>query len=119
MNHIQKEQVFLTNLAKTRSIKRRRELLNQANTHQILLIVEICLNILKMRIPLKRAQIRRLKEYEGFIRRLARVRSEKSARNLLQVGSGFPLLGVLLKPVIGALIKATPGIVASLALSKS
>ena len=107
--HIVKNSEFLTQLSKTRRAnKRRLVLLQQATTEQILCLVEICLNILKARLPLKNVQKRQLHAYADTIRRLSRVRSASSAKRIIlssQKGCGslasyVPILANLIMPIL-------------------
>lgn len=87
---------FLKKLAYSRSFVKRNQLIINATTDEILTIVEICVNILRYRFPLKSRQRRRLSIYAEFLRKLSKVRSDKSARVLLQKGEGFPFAALLL-----------------------
>uniref|UniRef100_A0A1I8AXK8 AAA+ ATPase domain-containing protein n=1 Tax=Meloidogyne hapla TaxID=6305 RepID=A0A1I8AXK8_MELHA len=89
-------------LPKTRSERKRRRLLKQANTQHLLAIAEICLNIVKARYKLTTRQRKRLLPYAGFVRRMSRARSEKGARKLLiQKGNGVGgVLAALLTPIL-------------------
>ena len=107
--HIVKNSEFLTQLSKTRRAnKRRLVLLQQATTEQLLCLVEICLNILKARLPLKNVQKRQLYAYADTIRRLSRVRSASSAKRIIlssQKGCGslagfVPILANLIMPIL-------------------
>ena len=93
---------FLKSLTKTKSSKKRRQLLKAALTEELLAIVEICLNILKGNLKLFARQKRRLIPYVDFLRSMSRVRSERGARKLLiQKGSGAGgLFAALLTPVL-------------------
>ena len=97
---------FLLQLARaTRADKRRLSLIQKATPEQLLSIVEICLNILKSRLPLTKPQRRVLATQALCIRRLSRTRNAKGAKSLLtQKGSGVPafisLLANLALPIL-------------------
>jgi hypothetical protein len=99
---------FLSTLRRARSTKRRQELIRLATPEQLLSIVEVAHNILELDAksgkPLFRLsarQRRKLIPSASIIRRIARVRSERSARHHIQKGSGIPaLLASLLAPVV-------------------
>lgn len=61
--------------------------------------MEVALNVLKSRFPLKPTQRRRLLPLASEVRRLSRSRSAKTARHLVQIG-GNPLLAALLVPIV-------------------
>lgn len=100
---------FLKALARTRSIRKRKRLLKYAGADQLLALVEICLNILLARFRLTTRQRKRLLPHAEFVRKLARRRTERSARQLLvQKGSGIGgLFASLLTPIIIELAKNT------------
>lgn len=93
---------FLHQLASTKSENKKRKLLKQAATDQLLALAEICLNIVKSRFKLTTRQKKRLLPYADFVRRLSRARSERGARKILvQRGSGFGgVFAALLTPVL-------------------
>jgi hypothetical protein len=90
---------FLRNLVRTKSEKKRAQMIHEATTDQLLAIAETALNVLKGRLPLTSKQRERLVPYANFVRKLARSRRENSARNVIQVGGG-PLLASLITPVL-------------------
>lgn len=94
-----KHQDFLWRLARARSNKSRHQLLYDATTEEILTVVEICINILKFRFPMKERQLKRLAHHARLLRQLARVRSEQSARKILLKGEGA-MFAALLIPVL-------------------
>lgn len=92
---------FLHSIAESgRSAGKLRARLATANTEQLLCFVEICLNILRNRLPLDRRQLARLRTHAQQIRTLARARSVQSARRLLQSGSGAPAVAALIASVV-------------------
>ncbi|KAL3085955.1 hypothetical protein niasHS_008997 [Heterodera schachtii] len=74
---------YLKSLGRTTSHKKRRHLLSSADCEELLTLVEICLNLLNGSFCLTRKQKQKLLPFANTIRRLARVRSEQSARKLI------------------------------------
>ncbi|KAL3069561.1 hypothetical protein niasHT_031509 [Heterodera trifolii] len=74
---------YLKSLGRTTSHKKRRHLLSTAGCEELLTLVEICLNLLNGSFCLTRKQKQKLLPFANTIRRLARVRSEQSARKLI------------------------------------
>lgn len=106
---IKRNSTFLRRLATTKSEKIRKRLLDNASTEQILALVEICMNILKFRFKLKNLQRRKLAVHAHAVRKLGRARCEKSARRVLQTGSGnmfAPLILPVLSTLVGSLISS-------------
>ena len=98
-------------LAAALSRQRRKHLIHNANTKQILALVEIALNLLKGRVPICANQKQRLGTHASDIRRLARVRSDKTARKVLlkseQQGSGpFAVASIISRLVVPFIIDA-------------
>jgi hypothetical protein len=93
---------FLKQLAATKSDRKKNSLLLQATSDQILAIVEICANVLKYNFSLTGKQKRKLAKFADYYRALSRARTERSARNRLQQGSGVALAAIL-APIVGAL----------------
>lgn len=89
---------FVRALCRTKSSKKVSRSLANATDEQLLTLVEIALNILRSRFPLKSSQIRKLLPYADFVRKLSRCRSSKTARQIVQKG-GNPLLSALLIPI--------------------
>ncbi|KAL3117847.1 hypothetical protein niasHT_001438 [Heterodera trifolii] len=100
---------YLKSLGKTTSHKKRRHLLSTAGCEELLTLVEICLNLLNGSFCLTRKQKQKLLPFANTIRRLARVRSEQSARKLIlqqPQQEGGSLFAPLLAPI---LLEAAPG----------
>jgi hypothetical protein len=93
---------FLKQLGATKSDRKKNALLLQATSDQILAIVEICANVLKFNFSLTGKQKRKLAKFADYYRALSRARTERSARNRLQQGSGVALAAIL-APIVGAL----------------
>ncbi|KAL7075297.1 hypothetical protein ACQ4LE_005873 [Meloidogyne hapla] len=84
-------------------MRRRKRILKQTNTEQLLSLAEICLNILRNRVQLTKRQKCRLVPYADFVRSVSRVRTERGARRMvIQKGNGLPLgfFPALLTPII-------------------
>jgi hypothetical protein len=92
---------FLKRLTRTRSVAKRSKLLKDASCEELLAIVEIATNILKGKFCLKPRQKRKLIPFANYIRKTARLRSEKSARQYFsQTGGQAAIFGALLAPVL-------------------
>jgi len=99
---------FLKQLAKTRSLTKRRRLLKKASTDQLLSLTEICFNIVRDKFKLNKRQKSRLLPFANFVRRVSRLKSERGAkRTVIQQGSGLPigLFPAVLTPIIIELTK--------------
>lgn len=92
--------VWLRRLARTKSHARRLRLVADAGTDQLLALVEVAANLIRRRFPLSIRQRERLAPFAQAVRSLARARSEKTAKRLVQKGAGGPLLASLLVPVL-------------------
>jgi len=90
---------FLKHICKTRSAKKQTKLLKEATTDQLLSLVEVCSNILRGRFTLNNRQKAKLHPFASVLRKLARARSERTARRIVQTGGG-PLLPALLAPIL-------------------
>src|SRR4051812_4537024 len=94
---------YLKNLLRTKSIRRRRQLLKEISLPQLLAITEICHNILMNCFKLTTRQKNRMLPYADFIRRQGRIRTERGARSLiLKKGNELhiDLFPSLLTPII-------------------
>lgn len=96
---------FLERVARTRSAHRRHRYIEEADADQLLAIVECCFNVLRARLPLTRHQRARLAEHATHIRRISRVRTERSARKVIQSGDGIAI-ATLLIPVLAEAARA-------------
>lgn len=90
---------FIRMLCRTRSSRKCAKLISAATDEQLLTLVEIALNILKGRFPLKPRYHRKLEPLAESVRKLSRARSPEGARRTLQIG-GNPLLSSLLIPIV-------------------
>ena len=92
---------FLKKVAKTRSFKKRYKLLKFANQEELLAIIEVATNILRGNFCLTNKQKLKLQPFAGYIRKLARIRSERGARQIIKnQKGGQAVLGALLAPVL-------------------
>ena len=103
---------FLFALSTARSPNRRISLIQTANTEELLALVEIALNVLKSRIPVRAQQKERLKAQAASIRHLSRTRNSDSARKILlsserdnQQGKGPIGAAILLANIIVPFLK--------------
>jgi hypothetical protein len=93
---------FLKRLARTKSDKKRRKLINSATKEQLLVLIEISTNLLS-NFNLTKRQKQKLLPFAPLVRKLARIRSEGSARKFLeQRGSGLPFAAILTPVLIEA-----------------
>ena len=107
---------FVKTLATARSRERRKHLIRNASTSQILALVEIALNLLQGRVPIRASHKQRLGPHATTIRRLSRVRSDRAARKVLlrseqqqphQQGSGpFAVASLISRILVPFLIDA-------------
>ena len=104
-NKVIKNLDFLKKLSKTRSKNKRELLLKEASSEQLLLLVEICYNILKGYFPLNLKQKLRILPHIQFVRKLGRVKTTKSAKNVIQKGGGLLAFAPLLAPIIAEVIR--------------
>jgi CTP-dependent riboflavin kinase len=82
---------FLKLLLKTKSLKKRQQLLKNINHFQLLALTEISLNILHGRCKISTKEKKRMLPYISFIRQLARARSENGSRKIImQKGISLP-----------------------------
>lgn len=92
---------FLKACARTRNADKRDKLLSNASGDELLSLVECAFNLLNSNFTLKPRQKRKLYPHVNWVRSLGRVRSEKSARKMVQGGGAIPsILASLLVPII-------------------
>ncbi|KAL3111559.1 hypothetical protein niasHT_012532 [Heterodera trifolii] len=85
--------------------KKANDLIRVATDEQLLCLVEICLNILKGRVPLRPRHLKKLQAHALVLRRLARTRCSRSAKKvLLQHGDGLPAIVGLIASIALPLI---------------
>jgi hypothetical protein len=101
--YIVDNKAFLEKIAKSRSESRVRQLINSANTDQLLAISEIILNILDWNFPLKSRQRRKLSKNVDYYKRIASARSVNGVRKHIQQGGQLGAISAILAPVIGAI----------------
>lgn len=90
---------WLRRLTRTRSHARRLRIISEASTDQLLALVEVAANLVRRRFPLNVRQRERLAPFADAVRRLARARSERTAKALVQKGEGG-MLAAFLVPVL-------------------
>jgi len=100
---IKRNKVFLRKLALAKSPTKRKFLLENATHDELLAVLETCWNVLNFRFPMKADQRRRLAPHAPYLRKLARSRSERNVRRILQRGGGS-VFSALLLPVLSALV---------------
>jgi hypothetical protein len=102
-NSIIENAKFIKRLARTKSSRRRTQIIQGANTDQLLALVETALNVIKAKQPFwTRHQRGKLYMHAQLIRKLARTRTPKSARRILlcgenqheQKGGGIPVIAL-------------------------
>ena len=110
---VQDNAKFLHTLSSARSPNRRISLIQTANTEELLALVEIFLNVLKSRIPVRSQQKERLKAQATSIRNLSRTRNSDSAPKILlsserdnQQGKGPIGAAILLANIIVPFLKS-------------
>lgn len=108
---IHKNSEFLRTFhSKSRSKRAQAALIERATDEQLLCFVEICFNVLKGRVPLRKAHLRKLCSLRQQLRRLARARCARSTRNILlnsqtpQKGSGLPAVAGVLASILIPLV---------------
>jgi hypothetical protein len=104
---------FLNTVARSRSAHRRKSLLAQASSGELLSIVEVAHNLLaldrksgKPHFNLTKHQRGKLIPSATIIRKIARSRSEHGARRHIQRGSGIGVLAPLLIPVLAEIARS-------------
>ena len=103
---------FLKLLSRTKSERKLKSILKKANTEELLSVVEICLNIISSRFTLTPRQKKRLTPYAEFVRRIARIKTEKGARKFIVqkgTGAGTSFFTALLTPILIELVKKAYG----------
>ena len=95
---------FLTLLARTKSTKRRKALIDIADRDEILAISECIKNTLMGKVPLSTLQKSKLKSSKLILRKLVGKTSHKGKKEILKKKGGF--LGLLLGAAMTALTAA-------------
>jgi hypothetical protein len=93
---------FLKQLSRLKSEQKRNHLLKNATCDELLAIVEIATNILKGGFCLTKRQRNKLTPFAQYIRKIAKLRSERGARKYFnnQQGGQVGILSALLAPVL-------------------
>ena len=87
--------IFLRQITATKSDEKRMKALKNANRDQLLALVEVCSNILASNFNLTKKQREKILPHASYVRKLARARSELSARKIIQKGNGIFLPSIL------------------------
>uniref|UniRef100_A0A183BNZ8 Uncharacterized protein n=1 Tax=Globodera pallida TaxID=36090 RepID=A0A183BNZ8_GLOPA len=112
--HIKRHTGFFQQLRACRSQNRYRALIANANSEQLLCLVECALNILRSRVPIPGRHLHQLKRQAASVRQLSKLRSRRGVRQHLlrkppvsqQSGRGLPaLVGVLASVIVPALLQ--------------
>ena len=92
---------FLRKLGRARSEDKRTTLLTNASCDELLALIEISSNVLAGRFCLTRRQRVKITPFANYLRRLARLRSEKGVRKFVKnQKGGQAVLGALLAPIL-------------------
>ena len=92
---------FLRKLSRARSEDKKTTLLTNASCDELLALIEISSNVLAGRFCLTRRQRAKITPFANYLRRLARLRSEKGARKFLKnQKGGQAVFGALLAPIL-------------------
>ena len=91
---------FLQSIARTKSIRKRLNIIKNASPAELLTIVEVAKNILASNFPLTGRQKNRLLPFVDSIRKISRSRSELGTRRFIQSGNGLNIIPSLLLPII-------------------
>lgn len=105
---------FLRKIARTKSDKKLRKLLNGATRDQLLALVETSSNILKG-FRLTQRQRQRLLPFAPTIRKLSRVRSERGARKIVQQTGGAVPVAVFASLLAPVLVEAAGHLISKIA----
>lgn len=99
---------FLKSIAKSRLPAIRLNNLKGASADELLSIVEIAYNILKGKFTLSPSQKRRLLPFATIIRKISRLRSEKSARRTLQRGGAIgTAVAAIITPILLEILRGS------------
>lgn len=90
---------FLKTLAKTTSIKKKRNIIKNASPSEIATLSECCYNVTKGNFRLTPARVLKLKKHAKIIRKIADARNSQKAKKIIQTGEGFPF-ATLLVPIL-------------------
>jgi hypothetical protein len=101
--YIVENKQFLEQIARSKSEKRVKQLINSANPDQLLAISEIILNILDWNFPLKSQQRRKLSKNVDYYKRIAGARSLNGVKKHIQTGGQIGAISAILAPVIGVI----------------
>lgn len=92
--------LFLKKITKSKSDKKRQQLLRLATSEELFSIVESAYNLLKSRFKLTARQRHRIVPHLAVLRKIGRSRSQRGVRRLLQRGGGLGALPAILTPIL-------------------
>jgi hypothetical protein len=99
MEFLQTNRDFLRRVAKTRNSKTKNSIIAEASPEEILLLLEIAINTLRFRVKLTTLEHKKLTGHAEFLRKFARIRTEKKAREFLKKGE-TSAIKALVRPVL-------------------
>jgi mannitol/fructose-specific phosphotransferase system IIA component (Ntr-type) len=106
-----KHKDFLSLLSKSKNNKKRRnQLLSIASPSELLAIAEICHNLLKGNLALKKPQQKKLEKYKKVLRKLSQKSIGKDSRKRLLQRQQGGFFGALLPVAISALSSIIPSL---------
>ena len=91
---------FLNKLSKTKSIRKRFNLIKLATDQELSAIIEIAFNILKKRFNLSKSQHTKLIPHVQALRRIGRTRSKRGIKKVFQSGEGLAIIPALIAPIL-------------------
>lgn len=80
---------FLYKLTTTRSPKKRWQMVQEADRDELMSIIDVCANVLSKDFKLTPGQDRKIQKYGPLMKKLSRVRTQKSALRTIQQGEGI------------------------------
>lgn len=80
---------FLYLLFKTRSAKRRFQIVESATPSQLQAIIDVCSNIARKNFPVSKRYARVVRRYEDFLKKAARAKDAPSFLKVVQNGEGL------------------------------
>jgi hypothetical protein len=92
--------LFLKKISRTKSDRKRNQLLRLATNSELFSIIEICYNILKGRSSLTQRQKNRILPHIDIVRKIGRSRSQRGLRQVLQRGGGIGAIAAILTPIL-------------------
>jgi len=106
-----KHKDFLSLLSKSKNNKKRRnQLLSIATPSELLAISEICHNLLKGNLPLKKPQQKKLEKYRKVLHKLSQRKTNKDTKKRMLQRQQGGFFGALLPVAISALSSIIPSL---------